>query len=80
MFDIQQMTNAELSFWVSRFILEVQKKFRRATSKYIVSDNMWASNVHTRDKTVFFHSESSSINRTLNLEMKDLISPTYEGS
>ena len=73
MFDIQQMTNAELSFWVSRFILEVQKKFRRATSKDIVSDNMWASNV-------FFHSESSSINRTLNLEMKDLISPTYEGS
>ena len=24
-FDIQQMTNAELTIWVSRFILEVQK-------------------------------------------------------
>ena len=52
-FDIQQMTNAELTFWVSRFILEVQKKIGRAPSKHIVPDDMWASNIHTRDKTLF---------------------------
>ena len=80
MFDIQQMTHAELSFWVSRFMLYVQKKFRRAPSKYIVPDDMWDSNVHTRDKAVFFHSELTSINRILDLEMKDLRSHIYEGS
>ena len=47
-------------------------KTRQKPSKYIVLDGLWASNVHTREEALFFNSELSSINRTLDLEMKDI--------
>ena len=79
MFVIQQTTNAELNRKI--YFTSTRKnseEYPPNTLHQMIC--AWDSNVHTRDKTVFFNSELSSINRTLDLKMKGLISPRHEAS